>query len=55
MRCLKLTWLCHEGSFEVCRGHFEFYEEDFYGLGPKEIALNLDDMFFYFEITKYFK
>lgn len=52
---LKVNLLCHEGSFQVCQGEFDFYEEDFYGLGPKEIALNLDDMFFYLEITKFFK
>ncbi len=52
---LKVNLLCHEQSFEVCKGEFDFYEEDFHGLGPKEIALKLDDMFFYFEITEYFK
>jgi len=52
---LKVNMLCHEGSFEVCKGEFDFYEEDFYGLDAKELALKLDDMFFYFDITKFFK
>lgn len=52
---IKVNMCCHKGSFEVCRGNFEFYEEDFHGLGPKELALKLDDMFFYFEITEFFK
>ena len=52
---LKVNMRCNKGSFEVCRGNFEFYEEDFHGLGPKELALKLDDMFFYFEITEFFK
>jgi len=56
VRELKSVDLGHYGPlFTVCKGEFNFSTKDFWKLDSHEKAVKLDELFYSYQITKYFK